>query len=92
MGFHSTKLVEVIWVSVILSATVAAAAIVFPIALPNCFDRCGSVKIPYPYGTTNDCYLNDPVIFGYYFINCTTNAYGQSQPMIGGFNVSSISM
>ncbi|KAM3730800.1 hypothetical protein ACB098_12G113600 [Castanea mollissima] len=71
----------------------AAAAIAFPIALPNCSDRCGNVKIPYPYGTTKGCYLNDTAIFGYYFINCTTtNAYGQPQPIIGNINVSSISM
>ena len=56
----------------------------FPIALPNCSNRCGNVKIPYPYGTSEGCYLNDTAIFGYYFINCTTtDAYGQSQPKIG---------
>ena len=76
---------QVIWVGVILSATMAAAAIAFPIALPKCPDICGNVKIPYPYGTEG-CYL-DAAIFGYYFINCTT-----PQPMIGGFNVTSISM
>ena len=75
MGFHSTKLVEVIWVGVILSA--AVAAIVFPIALPNCYEKCGNVKTPYPYGTSESCYLNDTAIFGYSFINCTTtNLYG----------------
>ena len=75
----------------ILSA--AAIAIVFPIALPNCYDKCGNVKTPYPYGTSKGCYLNDTAIFGYYFINCTTtNAYGQPQPKIGNINVSSISM
>ncbi|KAL4596062.1 hypothetical protein ACB092_12G137200 [Castanea dentata] len=37
----------------------AAAIIAFPIALPNCPDSCGNVKIPYPFGTTEGCYLND---------------------------------
>ena len=88
MGFHSTNLVEVIWVGVILSATMAAATIAFPIALPHCSDSCGNVPIPYPYGTTEGCYLND----GNFLINCnTTNAYGKPQPKIGSFNVSSIS-
>ncbi|KAK9992893.1 hypothetical protein SO802_022596 [Lithocarpus litseifolius] len=91
MGFLG-MLMQVIWVGVILSATMAAAAIELSIALPNCSDRCGNVKIPYPYGTTEGCYLNDTAIFGYYFINCTTNAYGQPQPMIGDFNVTSISI
>ncbi|KAL4596063.1 hypothetical protein ACB092_12G137300 [Castanea dentata] len=92
MGFLG-MLIQVIWVGVILSATMAAAAIAFPVALPNCSDRCGNVQIPYPYGTTKGCYLNDTAIFGYYFINCTTtNAYGQPQPIIGNINVSSISM
>ena len=91
MGFLG-MLMQVIWVGVILSATMAAAAIKFPIARPKCLDICGNVKIPYPYGTTKDCYLDDTGFYGYYFINCTTNAYGQPQPMIGDFNVSSISM
>ena len=89
MGFL-WMLMQVIWVSVILSATMAVAAI--PIALPNCPHLCGNVIIPYPYGTTEGCYLNDTAIFGYYFINCTTNVYGQPQPMIGDFNVTNISI
>ena len=84
-------LMQVIWV--ILTATMAAVAIPFPIALPNCPDSCGGVEIPYPYGITEGCYLNDTAIFGYYFINCTTaNAYGQPRPKIGSFDVSSISL
>ena len=53
----------------------------------------GNVKIPYPFGTTEGCYLNDTanIYDGYYFINCTTNARGQPQPMIRNFNVTSIS-
>ncbi|KAM3704464.1 hypothetical protein ACJW31_03G005800 [Castanea mollissima] len=71
----------------------AAAEKAFPIALPNCSDRCGNVSIPYPYGTTEGCYLHDTANFGYYFINCTTtHEYGQPQPKIGNLNVSSISV
>ena len=81
---------QVIWVGVILSAIMAATATVFPIALPNCPDSCGNVTIPYPFGTTEGCYLNDPAVD--YFINCTSNAQGQPQPMIWNLNVTSISM
>ena len=62
MGFHSTKFVEIIWVGVILSA--ATTTIVFPIALPNCYDKCGNVKTPYPYGISESCYLNDTAKIG----------------------------
>ena len=80
MGFLG-MLTQVIWVGVI-----------FPWddfnSLPNCNDSCGNVTIPYLCGTTIGCYLNDPSILGYYFINCTTtNAYEQPQPKIGNINV-----
>ena len=87
MGFHR-MLTQVIWEGVILLATMTAAAMAFSIALPNCNDNSGNVTILYPYGTTEGCYLNDPDILGYYFINCTTtNAYDQPQPKIGNINV-----
>lgn len=35
------------------------------IAKMGCADRCGNVSIPFPFGTTPDCYLNDD-----FFINC----------------------
>ena len=93
MVFHR-MLVQVIWVGVILSAIMAATATTFPLALPNCPDSCGNVKIPYPFGTTEGCYLNDTANIddGYYFIKCTSNAQGQPQPMIWNLNVTSISM
>lgn len=34
----------------------------FPIAKPNCVDVCGEVSIPYPIGTTPECY-HDPVFW-----------------------------
>uniref|UniRef100_A0A7N0TB30 Uncharacterized protein n=1 Tax=Kalanchoe fedtschenkoi TaxID=63787 RepID=A0A7N0TB30_KALFE len=38
---------------------------------PNCTARCGDVEIPYPFGTTPDCYLNSD-----FFMNCTKNSSG----------------
>ncbi|GMY06593.1 putative wall-associated receptor kinase-like 16 [Fagus crenata] len=70
-------LVQVTWVCVILSE-MAAAAIPFPIALPNCLDRCGDVEIPYPFGITEGCYLKET---GAFYINCS-NLAGKAQPII----------
>jgi hypothetical protein len=89
MGFHK-MLVQVtwVWVGVILSEMAAAAAIPFPLALPGCSDRCGDLEIPYPFGTTEGCYLKES---GYFFINCS-NSSGQAQPTIGAFGVTNISI
>ena len=87
MGFHS-MLVLVTWVGVMLTAIKAAAANAYPLALPNCSDSCGDVKIPYPFGTTEGCYLKESRDF---FINCS-NSYGQPQPMTGDFPVTNISI
>ncbi|KAL0351338.1 UNVERIFIED_CONTAM: Wall-associated receptor kinase [Sesamum calycinum] len=37
----------------------------YPVAKPNCTDRCGNVSIPFPFGTTPDCYGNDS-----FFVTC----------------------
>ncbi len=89
MDFHR-MLVQVtwVWVGVILSE-MAAAAIPFPLALPNCSDRCGDVAIPYPFGLTEGCYLNGTREF---FINCTNNSAGQPQPLTGNVDVTNISI
>ena len=87
MGFHS-MLVLVTWVGVMLTAIMAAAAIAYPLALPNCSDSCGDLKIPYPFGTTEGCYWKES---GDFFINCS-KSYGQPQPMSGELPVTSISI
>ena len=53
-------LMLITWVGVIL-LVMATAATEFPLALPNCPDSCGDVKILYPFGTTEGCYLNEIV-------------------------------
>ncbi|XWS21702.1 hypothetical protein CRYUN_Cryun30bG0077100 [Craigia yunnanensis] len=43
------------------------------IAKPGGKDICGNVTIPYPFGTTEDCYFNSD-----FFINCTSSDPPQS--------------
>ena len=52
-------LIPVIGVGVMLLATMIAVATTFLIAQPKCDDSSGNVTIPYPYGITVACYLND---------------------------------
>ena len=85
MGFNSM----LVWVGVMLTTIMAAAAMAYPLALPNCPDSCGDVKIPYPFGTTKGCYREE--ISRDFFINCS-NWYGQPQPMTGNIIVTNISI
>ncbi|KAK4594446.1 hypothetical protein RGQ29_018218 [Quercus rubra] len=75
-------LVQVTWVAVMLSE-LAAAAIAFPIALPNCPDKCGDVEIPYPFGLREGCYIGQN-----FFVNCT-NSFG---PTLGSLTVTNFSL
>ncbi|KAG7980686.1 hypothetical protein I3843_05G195100 [Carya illinoinensis] len=73
---------------VLILSEMAAAAVAAPIAKLNCPDRCGDVKIPYPFGTTADCYLNEE-----FFINCTNLSSSPAQPLlIGNIVVTNISI
>lgn len=49
-------LVVVALLVAVATTTVAADAPAANIALPGCESKCGSVDIPYPFGTTPDCY------------------------------------
>ena len=81
MGFLGI-LVQVTWVAVMLSE-LAAAAMAFPIALPNCPDKCGDVEIPYPFGLREGCYIGQN-----FFVNCT-NSFG---PTLGSLTVTNFSL
>ncbi|XP_074366608.1 putative wall-associated receptor kinase-like 16 isoform X1 [Apium graveolens] len=55
-------------------APVLAVLPAYEIAKPNCRSTCGSLVVPYPFGTTKGCYLEKKGSLGkmdYFFINCT---------------------
>ncbi|KAK6115518.1 hypothetical protein DH2020_007787 [Rehmannia glutinosa] len=70
MGFHVLQIIllTVALTSSSSSSSSSAAATPppnFPIAKPNCLNRCGNVNIPFPFGTTDDCYESENI-----FITC----------------------
>ncbi|XP_022768052.1 wall-associated receptor kinase 2-like [Durio zibethinus] len=57
------------WHLALIGLLVATAvAVSTPIAKPGCQDMCGNVSIPYPFGTTEDCYFSED-----FFINCSSS-------------------
>ncbi|KAH6759361.1 hypothetical protein C2S51_019596 [Perilla frutescens var. frutescens] len=42
----------------------------FPVAKPNCDDRCGGISIPFPFGTGEDCYESRS-----FWVTCNHTAY-----------------
>ncbi|XP_012440677.2 wall-associated receptor kinase 2 isoform X2 [Gossypium raimondii] len=65
----------------LLLAAVAAAEST-PIAKLDCQDRCGNVSIPYPFGTTTDCYLNED-----FYIACNSTHYDPPRAFLTGSNI-----
>ncbi|KAL4271854.1 hypothetical protein GQ457_13G021860 [Hibiscus cannabinus] len=43
----------------IFSCLIVVGASVASQALPDCSDKCGNLSIPYPFGMTPECYLNE---------------------------------
>ncbi|KAK2390439.1 putative wall-associated receptor kinase [Trifolium repens] len=56
MAVHIKQLLLIATVAVLYTKTKAATQ---PMSLPNCPSKCGSVTIPYPFGTTNECSLDN---------------------------------
>ncbi|KAA8538489.1 hypothetical protein F0562_028140 [Nyssa sinensis] len=58
MGYLQVQLIT-LQILAILSTVAIAAQATAAIAKPGCDDHCGNVSIPYPFGMTQGCYLND---------------------------------
>ena len=57
MDLHR-MLMQISLIGVIISTTVATTAAEAAQAKPGCDYMCGDVKIPFPFGLTDGCYLN----------------------------------
>lgn len=62
----------------LVGLVVTSVELKFPIAKPNCSDRCGSVRIPFPFGTSKGCYLADE-----FFVNCTRSSSSSPIALLG---------
>nr|POF09446.1 wall-associated receptor kinase-like 8 [Quercus suber] len=51
-------------------------------AMPGCKDTCGNVSIPYPFGMTAGCYLND-----WFKIDCSTGNGSSVRPFLPSINM-----
>ncbi|XP_075664767.1 putative wall-associated receptor kinase-like 16 [Castanea sativa] len=89
---YQRMLIQVTWVGVILSllSAMAAAATEYPLALPGCPKKCGDVKIPYPFGLTEECRLKDTS--GRKFLLTCNSTSGQLKPFSGNAEVTNISI
>nr|TKR85905.1 hypothetical protein D5086_0000245260 [Populus alba] len=64
-----------------------AASTASPDVKPGCQDNCGDVSVPYPFGILErSCAMNK-----HFFLNCSSEADGQRQLLIGNIPVRKIS-
>ncbi|XP_059630826.1 putative wall-associated receptor kinase-like 16 [Cornus florida] len=78
MGF-AILFVQLTMVGTILSATPSTAA---SQTKPGCATTCGNLSIPFPFGTTPDCYL-DPS----FLITCNETHFNPPQPFLELSNI-----
>ncbi|KAI3460677.1 hypothetical protein Pfo_017340 [Paulownia fortunei] len=78
-------------VSVVLFLLLISALMVAIAKQPEkwCSDTCGDVKVPYPFGMSEGCYLNQ-----HFFINCNSTSYYPPKPFLSysPINVTKISL
>ncbi|PIN04331.1 Serine/threonine protein kinase [Handroanthus impetiginosus] len=69
MGFLQIQLINLLALLFIIASSKSSLTATppnFPIALkPNCTDHCGNISIPYPFGTTEECYQSHD-----FFVTC----------------------
>nr|XP_023920718.1 putative wall-associated receptor kinase-like 16 [Quercus suber] len=82
MDLHG-MLMQISLIGVITSTIVATTAAEAALAKPDCDYMCGEVKIPYPFGLTDGCYLNEK-----FYITCEDNVTAKT----GKLTVKSISI
>ena len=58
MGLHG-MLIRISLIGVIISAIAAATAAAAALAKPGCHNMCGNVEIPYPFGLSKECSLDE---------------------------------
>ena len=67
MGLHG-MLIRISLIGVIISAIAAATAAAAALAKPGCHNMCGNVEIPYPFGLSKECSLDET-----FLITCDNN-------------------
>ncbi|KAK4265725.1 hypothetical protein QN277_026742 [Acacia crassicarpa] len=82
--------------AVLVTTTAAALAATEAQTKRGCNDTCGNVIIPYPFGTSKNCYYRDELLD--FFLNCTTTTSPSSSgeatttQLIWGENVEVVSI